>query len=167
MNRSVETHLRNLGALVANLQTLEFYLRAVLSELPDSSSCGLAPSGNIYDLKVNDEVLSCPMTDFDTFGELIKKYNRVASTRDWGYVDTTLVDIRDALAHGRVAYPSDEHRYARLMKFSKPCKDGKLRVTFNDEMSPEWFEKHIKRTSGAHRTVSDASLQLRSAGQAA
>ena len=160
MKRSVDTHIRNLGALVANLQTLEFYLRAVLSELPGSAPCGLAPGQNIYDLTVGDELACCPMTDFDTLRELIKKYNRVAVVRGWHQVDTSLVEIRDALAHGRIAYPTDDHQYAHLMKFSKPDEEGKVYMTFNDEMSTEWFEKHIKRTAAAHQAVSDASHQL-------
>ena len=159
MKRSIQTHMTNLGGVIANLQTLEFYIRAVLSELPESESCGLKPNENIYDLEVGHELLECPMTNFDALGDLIRKFNKVAAQRGWGQVDGGLVEIRDALAHGRVAYPSDDHQYPHLMKFSKPA-NGKVRITFNEAMTPTWFETLIKRSVAAHKILEAASLEL-------
>jgi len=43
-------------------------------------------------------------------------------------IDRSIVDIRDAIAHGRVA-ADEEGGQLRLLKFSKP-KDGFVEITF-------------------------------------
>ncbi|MVW64227.1 hypothetical protein GPY61_30305 [Massilia sp. NEAU-DD11] len=99
------------------------------------------------------------MTNFDTLTQLISKYNRAAGSFGWGLVDMEIVSLRDALAHGRVAYSGDQERHPRLMKFDKPS-DGKVRVCYNEEMSADWFNKHIKATKRALDAVEEASHQL-------
>lgn len=157
--RDIQQYCQNLGGVIANLQGLEFYIRCVLSELPDSPPHGLAEGENIFDCKVGHELLESPMTNFDALGALIAKFNLVAKTYGWDQLDTQLVQIRDALAHGRVAYPNDEGRFPHLMKFSKP-RDGKVQVSFNAELSTDWFAQHIRLTQLAQDVVERASHDL-------
>lgn len=157
--RNIEHHCRSLGGVIANLQSLEFYIRCVLSELPGSAPHGLQEDQNLYECKVGHELLESPMTNFDTLTQLISKYNHAAQSFDWEPVDAMLVEIRDALAHGRVAYSGDEEHYARLMKFDKP-RNGKVRVCFNVELSPGWFDQQIRATKRALDSVEQASHVL-------
>lgn len=108
----------NLGAVVANMQSLEFYIRCVLSELPGSAPHGLAENQNIYDCQIGYELLDSPMTNFDSLGQLISKYNSAARDFGWHSLDAALVAVRDALAHGRVAYSGDEERYQTRHTFA-------------------------------------------------
>lgn len=157
--RNIQQYCQNLGAVIANLQGLEFYIRCVLSELPDSPPHGLAEGENIFDCKVGSELLESPMTNFDTLGTLIAKFNLVAKTYGWDQLDMQLVQIRDALAHGRVAYPDDDEHFPHLMKFSKP-RESKVQVSFNAELSTQWFAQHIRLTKLAQEIVERASQDL-------
>jgi|SRR6185369_4840576 len=81
------------------------------------------------------------MTSYDTLCQLVTKFNDEMKRRGAPPLDTSVVELRDALAHGRVsAAPPEEN--LRLLKFSKPVK-GKVQVTFNEVMTEQWF-KHRK-----------------------
>ncbi len=95
---------------------------------------------------------NCPktrMTSFDSLGVLIKKFNAKAPAKNptWG-IDPGLVDLRDALAHGRVSAPiiSD---FLQLVKFSPP-KAGKVTMTFKSQMDKGWFQAQTDRV---HRAI--------------
>lgn len=160
MNPSIDIHCLNLGRLLANFQTLELYIRAVLSECPGAAYHGLKPNENIYDCVVGCELNESPMTNFDSLSDLIKGFNKAADAAGWEKIDPTLVSIRDALAHGRIAYSDPQDPHPRLMKFSRP-QAGKVQVTFNEKMSHAWFEKHIARVYKAISLMEKYSYELR------
>jgi hypothetical protein len=59
-----------LGKIVSNLRSLECLLRMFLKEANGESS-----STQYFNLKINDEVSEDSFTNYDTLGQLIKKYN--------------------------------------------------------------------------------------------
>jgi hypothetical protein len=65
----------------------------------------------------------------------------------------SLVDLRDALAHGRVWLP-DLNTPPLLLKFEKPT-NGSTTVTFKQFISSEWLEPQLKRTAGEIQKVQE------------
>jgi hypothetical protein len=142
------------GKLVINLQSLEFLLRAFLQAQPGAEPIGLPQGQNILSTPVGSIVNLCPTTNWDTLGELIKKYNAIAEAKSLPKLDPTLVDIRDALAHGRIA-TLEFGKPTRLIKYSKPLKPHKttVQVTFNALLDEDWFSKQVADIGAAMAMV--------------
>jgi len=157
-----EKHALNLGKLVGNFQSLEFALRAFLTNDEIAQRGSLPQSAtNMHDMNEGDIVPENALTNYDTLGQLIKKYNGHPKILSASLtIDETLVDIRDAIAHGRVSaeMPSSS---LKLLKFDKP-KNGQVRVTFSVTMTKEWFGEQIKRVYNAVLRVSEANDRLQS-----
>ena len=92
----------NLGSLLANFQSLELGLRAFLQQLPDARPLGIPYGEDIYSFPAGQAVPESELTSYDSLGRLIDKYNEAARDQGLAEIDHGLVDIRDALAHGRV-----------------------------------------------------------------
>jgi hypothetical protein len=143
-----------IGSLVINLQGLEFYLRAFLQARLDAELLGLAPGEHIYSPVVGSVVNLSPLTNWDTLGELIGKCNATAEAENRPKLDPALVDIRDALAHGRIAALTPG-KPTRLIKYSKPLKPHKttVQVTFNSLLDEDWFKEQKGRVIVALETI--------------
>ena len=113
-------HVQGLGKLLGNFHSLEFLLRIFLYKLPSAASSGVAYGTDIYSLPVGTELAECALTDYDSLGQLIDKFNSEMERRTLPQIDRTLVEVRDAVAHGRVS-TSAKDQPLRLLKFSKPC----------------------------------------------
>lgn len=146
-----EKHFQSLGKLLGNYHTLEFVLRVFLYHQPGATSTGVPHGTDIYSFPVGTELDSCAITNFDSLGELIDKYNAEMQRRHLLKIDRTLVEIRDALAHGRVSASAQDFPL-RLLKFSRPH-DQRVRIVFNEEMSEVWFETQTKRVFEATQSV--------------
>ena len=158
----VDKHFLNLGKLVGNFQSLEFVLRALLINDEIAHKGPLPKSATDMD-KMNDGdiVPENAFTNWDTLRQLIKKYNGHPKISSAGLtIDEDLVDIRDAIAHGRVsaATPSSP---LRLLKLKKP-KDNQVKVTFSVLMTREWFAEQLGRVYKAVLKVSEANDKLQS-----
>jgi len=150
-----DEHALYLGKLLVNFQSLEFILRAYLQNQPGARPFGLPHGTDIYLCPVGTELPENEFTSYDTLGQLINKYNDKMRAKGGAPIDETLVELRDALAHGRVAAKGDLDNN-HLLKFSKPTR-GKVQVTFNAEMSAEWFRNQYKRVNGALHAVAAES----------
>ncbi len=107
-----------IGKIIINLQALEFSLRLFLYESVGPQDATL----KIDQLTLNDWVSENPITDYDSLGDLITKVNdRLNVLGIQEHIDDSLVDIRDALAHGRV---SALHQIGpfKLMNFLVPSR---------------------------------------------
>jgi len=158
---NMEKYFEGLGKLVANIQSLEFALRAFLVNYEIASGGTFHQSTNLDDMNEGDIVPENAFTNYDTLRQLIKKYNnnpKILSARL--IIDETIVDIRDTIAHGRVsaATPSSS---LKLLKFNEP-KNNKVKVTFSVTMTKEWFGEQIKRVYNAVLKVSEANDKLQS-----
>lgn len=108
---------------------------------------------------MGDQVAEDAFTNWDTMRELIAKYNsRIESVDRSLCVDDSVVELRDALAHGRAAALSPSGPM-RLLKFTKP-KNGQVEVTFAAQMDKTWFQKYITLTRHQLKKVEAAGKRL-------
>ena len=150
---TLDKHARQLGGLVGNFQSLEFVLRAFLQGLPTSRPIGMPKGIDIYSFPMGTELPENEMTSYDSLSQLIDKFNTEMKTRALPEIDPTLVEVRDALAHGRVSASSPNDNL-RLLKFDKP-KNGRVRVIFNEKMTEGWFTSQKKRVYDAVQLVAN------------
>jgi hypothetical protein len=99
----LDQHAIQLGGLVASFQSLEFLLRLFLQKLPSARPLGIPHGTDVYSYPVGTELPESELTSYDSLGQLIDKYNAEMRRRGHLQIDPTLVEIRDALAHGRVS----------------------------------------------------------------
>lgn len=136
---------RNIGSIVANLQSLEFALRLFLDETQGYPNRQKDMPKNLTGLEIGEWVPENYFTNYDTLNQLIRKANVEMQKRGLSErIDESLVELRDAIAHGRVLSLHPDGPF-RILKFSKPI-DGKTQVEISVDMTPEWFSQQIKRT---------------------
>jgi hypothetical protein len=82
------------------------------------------------------------LTNWDTLGQLISKYNCVLSAAEVPLysVDSSVVQVRDALAHGRLSAPIKAFPLT-LWRFGKRDESRMVTVEQVVELSTERFEK--------------------------
>ncbi|MBI5856700.1 MAG: hypothetical protein HZB42_03535 [Sphingobacteriales bacterium] len=148
----MNSYVLNLGKLVGNLHSLEFILRMVLQKIPDAKPKNLPYGLDIYDLPVGTEISESEFTSYDSLRELISKFNDFAAKNKSIPIDSSIISIRDAIAHGRIsALKMDAPLH--LIKFSRPV-DGKVKITFNEVLTEEWFKVNIELVRNAIEIVS-------------
>jgi hypothetical protein len=148
-----EKHVLGVGQIVTNLQALEFLLRLFLSKLEsggDRSKEGPNPLG----FKVGDRVPVNALTNYDSLAEVVRKYNdRVGDSAF--RVDPSVVDLRDAFAHGRVL-ARQPRRPLHLIKLARPEGDA-VTVTTHLVLTDDWIASTRARLAGeiakAHAAV--------------
>jgi hypothetical protein len=155
-----DKHALNLGKLVGNFQALEFVLRAFLTNAEIAQRGPLPKSAtDMHKMNEGDMVPENAFTNYDTLGQLIEKYNKTPKILSAGLtIDGNLVDIRDAIAHGRVSADTPSSSL-KLLKFNKP-KNNQVRVAFSVSMTKEWFDEQIKRVYSAVLMVKEANEKL-------
>lgn len=133
-----EEYARDLGALLMNFQALEYLLRAYLYEHEGAAFDELPAGIDWYSVKPGDELPVNALTSFESLGQLIDRYNgMVAGHAPQDVVDRSVVELRDALAHGRVSGAPGSTRPV-LLKFAKPM-GGRVRVTVSQPLTPDWL----------------------------
>ena len=136
---SPEMYVKKLGQIWANFYSLEMSLRTFLALRDDREALKEGQSFNT--LVVGDQVGENPTTDYGSLGQLIDRFNEVAPEKR--RIDRSLVDLRDALAHGRV-WSVDGSFPLRLLKFDRPQK-GLVRVTWASSLTEEWLDEQRQR----------------------
>jgi len=138
-----------------NFQSLEFVLRAFLWESEKDED----KKPKLGELKKGEVVAENAFTNYDSLNELIKKYNQNPKISSAGLnIDRTIVDIRNAIAHGRV-FGKTPTPPQSLLKFSKP-KNKYVRVTFSVQLTQGWFNEQLPRVQRAILTVAKALEML-------
>jgi len=135
-------HAKMMGRLLVSFQCLEYALRAFLYERRDPPHEPLPPGSDLSTMNFGDVVPENAITRWDSLTHLIRRYNRTISGGQLP-VDPGLVELRDALAHGRIAATLSEEDFA-LIKFTRPYA-GRVEVGFREKLSKEWMENQIKR----------------------
>jgi len=134
-----EAHVTKLGQIWGNFHSLEMVLRSYLAFHDPRKA--LKEGQSFETLAVGDVVGENPTTDFSSLGQLIEQFNKAVSKNR--RIDPTLVDLRDALAHGRV-WSLDETFPLRLLKFSRPD-NGRVTVTWASTMTDDWLNEQRQR----------------------
>ena len=130
-------HAMTLGMLVGNLHSLEAMMR--LSLLSTEAGRSQVP---YWDLRVGDVVPVDAFTNYDSLSRIVSKYNSWVSQYDPTLqVDPAVIEIRDLIAHGRVAASSRDEATLTIMKFDRPSGNS-VSVTAFALMSNEWFKSH-------------------------
>jgi hypothetical protein len=160
-NNQQDKHALSLGKLVANLQSLEFLLRGFLSTIYDADSDGLIPDmpRDVYNLPVGSIVPENYITNYLSLGKLIDAYNEYVNERDTTLkIDRgTLVELRDALAHGRVS-GTEPFPPLKILKFDQPRRE-QVRVAFSQTMDEDWFRSQILLVLAEVRKVYNSCKQ--------
>ena len=156
---NIDDHSRHLGGLIANLNSLEFIIRAFLTKIPGAKPLDTLPKGtDMYTLPIGTELLENDVTNYDTLGTIVEKFNTVSKQSGAKEIDKTIIEIRDAFAHGRVSAPAINDQL-RLIKFSKP-QNGKVKITFNEILTEEWFKERKKLVYDAIHLVHELDSQM-------
>jgi len=144
-----------LGKIHVNLQAFEFLLRLFLYESVGPKDAAL----NFDKLTVGDWVQENPITNYDSLEILVRKVNeRLEAIGKPDRVDRSLVDIRDALAHGR-SLSSQPTGPFQLLKFSRPIQ-GKVKVTTALYLTPQWLMDQIKHTNDEVQKIMSVGRSL-------
>jgi hypothetical protein len=147
-------HATMMGKILVSFQCLEFALRAFLYERNDPPHKPLALGTDLNTMNFGDVVPENAITRWDSLTHLIKRYNRTVRDEELT-VDLSLVELRDALTHGRMAAALPARNLA-LIKFTRPYA-GRVEVGYREELSREWMESQIKRILAACEKVSRAA----------
>jgi hypothetical protein len=130
---TVAQHLNGTGAIVLNLQALEFHLRHFLLRSHGHSMAFPKPG--------DKTIAENYVTNFLSLGELVDEYNKSLNDQEFAQfsVDRNLVRIRDAIAHGRVG-AAVQHPPFTLWKFGKG-KNGEVPVEFEQLLTQAWLKE--------------------------
>ncbi len=148
---TLDQHAIQLSKLMGSFHALEFLLRGFLQKLPTARPIGIPSGTDLYSFPIGTELPENEFTSYDSLGELIDKCNSELNKRGLTIIDKTLIEVRDALAHGRVSAASATGTM-RLIKFDRPV-NARVRVAFNEQLSESWFVTQRKRVNEAIRSV--------------
>jgi hypothetical protein len=152
---NLDNHAFLIGRLVCNLHSLEFVVRAYLYANRSQPHTDLEYGKNLNTLTLGDEVPINAMTDYSTLGQLIDRYNDlVKTTHPDLQIDRSVIDIRDAIAHGRVSSDRPDADLV-LLKFEKPV-ENITTVSFREDLSPEWLSIQVGKVLTELRKVGKA-----------
>ena len=83
------------------------------------------------------------LTNYDSLGVLIKKYNDIASSKYPHLIlDSSVVEIRDALAHGRTLSTASDPP-VRIFKFDRP-QNSVVNIVYDQAMDEQWYNQSRK-----------------------
>jgi len=149
-----DAHALGLGRLIANLQSLELMLRAYLALTSDDEE---ADGRRLIGKGVGDKVPEDPFTDYDSLRQVIRRYNAKVADPELS-VSEDVVEIRDALAHGRISAWSPEFPL-QLLTFAKP-QDATVEITQLVTLTEEWFAEQRRHVFAQAQKVERARRQL-------
>jgi hypothetical protein len=136
-------HALCLGKLIGNLQSLEVLLRIYLLNVSAAAKTGRTTKKPYWDLAVGETVDDDEFSNYDTLGQLVTKYNQDMATRAPALsVDTSVVAVRDLLAHGRIAGTAEDQTTLKAIKFYKP-RNGKAVVSVSVLLDDAWFDTNV------------------------
>ena len=141
-----DDHAKALGKLVTNLQSLETWVRVALWRA--SPNRDLDTRLDFDEMPVGTVLPSNELVDYADLRTLLRKFNAQMRAQNKSEIDLSLVDLRDALAHGRVM-ATDGGFPLRLYKFSKPDQSGEVSVTFNTCLTSTWFNRQLHELKSA------------------
>jgi hypothetical protein len=129
-----DRQFRYLGRILSELQSIEYLLRWWLAIAGGKEV--ILPS------HVGQQLAESPITDYRSLRPLIDDYNSRLNSNEGPYrLDAQIVDIRDALAHGRILAISEEPFFT-LYRFSKPV-DGRVQTIAIKLLSNDTLEGDV------------------------
>lgn len=136
---------------MGNLHSLECMLRLYLRRAENNGAIDAVRS--LDSLRVGDVVPETAFTNYDTLAMMVGKYN--AKVGPAFQVDAKVVELRDALAHGRVYGSASTRLPMRLLKFDKP-RSGQATVTYSELLDQAWLDAKRAWVAGEIEKVAGA-----------
>jgi hypothetical protein len=148
------------GSLMFYLLFLEFGLRKALRYFKENKLPNHNTERVYSQWKVGEDVPEDSITNFLSLRQLIEEYNSELSRRGMSefLIDRSIVDTRDAIAHGRVL-SDDSGVTPFLIKFSK-AKSKRVTVEYRELLDDRWFEQQTRRAVDAHNATVKAMQML-------
>jgi hypothetical protein len=136
-------HTHWVGCVITNLQALETVLRRFLLESEGQQMQFPNPG--------DPDAVETYLTNFRSLDGLLRKYNEGLNEKEKNFVvDTGVIKIRDAFAHGRLLTSGEFP--ARLWKFGL-ARDGRVPVEFCEELTVEWLTEKSKWIDGERQKI--------------
>ena len=130
-----------LGKLFGNLLSLEMAARLAIATLDKKHPLSVGPQ--LPQLTTGERVKVTPLTNGSSLMAILKQYNR-AVPDDCQVSSKQIVDLRDALAHGRMFGSGQDSEHFRLLKFAKrPDAQGRVLVTLAIDVTEDWLSDNI------------------------
>jgi hypothetical protein len=134
-----ENHALKLGKLVGNLLSIEMGARLSIVKLDRHAVSKVFTQ--LPQVKEGDLVEWNAFTNADDLMQTLEKYNKRAPLESKVEV-TAIVNLRDALAHGRT-FGAGNMKHLRLLKFNRKQREGKVPVDLVQDMTNTWFDENI------------------------
>lgn len=148
-----------LGGLWGNFLSLDAVLRLFHLRLPNAVPTGIPRGVDIHSFPIGTEFPESPLASAKYFSWFVASYNKEVVNRTLGQtIDDSLVDLRNALAHGFVSTDVNEGPM-RLLKFDR-SRAGFVKITMNEVMDQAWFKTQKRRVFDAIHMVHAAAEKL-------
>jgi hypothetical protein len=139
----LEEVANKIGMVVINLLGLEYILRAFLYSISNQDKKEQGFSLDPKKLAGGGYVPENYFTNFDSLKKLIDNVNAKLKSRGiTEQIDGSVVELRDAIAHGRLSSDST-NAPLYILKFDRP-KSGRAMVTTCIEVTPEWLTLQVQ-----------------------
>lgn len=138
----------HVGAIVMNLQALETAIRFFFFR--KNGEINPFPKPGV------EEAPSSSLTAYRELGKWIRKFNSGLTKNELPKfsISGDVVEIRDAIAHGRLIAPDPPSLPFTLWKFGEPV-NGVSPVRFSVVLTAEWLTKTTTMIDGEFRKVID------------
>jgi hypothetical protein len=140
-----------LGRLLSNIIQLEFAVRVGLhfQEREDTRMS----TEVLHTIREGDLLPENYLTNWMQLSELVDDYNARESARGGATIDEGIVELRHALAHGRLTASTLTSEMS-LFRFSQPDRRTKrVMVERIDRLTPQWLDEQVDRTADALQAV--------------
>ena len=145
-----------LGKLVASLHCLEFALRAFLVKHNEDREPRLDHDA----IALGGHVPENSFTNYESLGTILKKFNKIMEHHASAYsIDPAVVNVRDMIAHGRIASKSPKLFPMELIKFGKQTPAG-VPVDEMVTMDMDWLRSKVSLVEKQIHKVVDASNEM-------
>ena len=144
-----ESHATNLGRIVGNLLSIEMGARMAIVKLDERAAKKV--EAQLPQVKTGDSVEINAFTNSDDLRQTLEKFNKHAPLHCRLDINP-IINLRDALAHGRV-FGYGPIKHLRLLKFSRKANNGKVSVELVQDMTDAWFTQSIQFLDSAFEKV--------------
>ena len=125
---------------------------------PVESATGSGDSGKqpYWNLTEGDTIAEDEFSDYSSLGKLVNRYNADVRAKDAKLcVSARAVELRDLLAHGRVAAMTPDTSTLKIIKFSRP-QGRRVTVTSSVLMDDKWFDDNKAFCLGEIEKITEA-----------
>ena len=150
--KKFENHALNLSKLNGNLLSLEMAARLAIVKYDKHLASKVFTQ--LPQVKKGDHVEFNAFTNADDLKQTLDKSNKRAPN-EYRVDIAAIVNLRDALAHGRT-FGFGGMDCLRLLKFSRKQRDGTVEVELAQDMNEAWFQNNIELLNKALDKVTAA-----------